>query len=245
MSVSNNPAGRIKDILTHLRNANQRGPILHAWAAAFECDAGDTRALMVGLLNLGQLNDLAREVTLRYVDDCPGFYLEPFASVEALCNHWHMETPLVSVPGNPSEATMTALAFVDHHLARHFATNAPGTSDQIAALIATLDTLLEDCLRAEMDTELKLLLIRQVQSIRAALVNFRVSGPEGLEAALEQAYGSMMRNRDTVKAGQASGDTRLERFFDILGKTSDLQSGFQLIQPALAPAAMLLLSVFN
>jgi hypothetical protein len=107
--------------------------------------------------------------------------------------------------------------------------------------MAKLDDLIEECLNSELPHELQSALVRQLQTIRSSLLEFRISGPAGLGAALEQAAGSVIRHGDAIRTELAAHNSIVEKFFDLLGKANDIASGYQLIAPSLLPVSMMML----
>jgi hypothetical protein len=231
--VKSNPVGRLKDVMGQLMQyPKPSANISRAWSEVFGCDLQDTRSLMEGIIRVAKLNDEARSATTQYVEDCPDFYLAPFRQVDQLCSNMQMQTPMSTVPGFPNEGMMIALSFVEHKLDAHYRDAPPAQSAQIDDLIQSFDALLKECLTATMNEALRTVLVRQLHSIRTALMTFKITGPDGLEAAINQAYGYLFRNEDLIKK-QGAGDEKVVRFFDILGRANDLASSYQLIAPAL------------
>ncbi|WP_143524608.1 MULTISPECIES: hypothetical protein [Pseudomonas] len=239
--MKNNPVGRLKDTMGQFTGYhNQGASISRVWCKVLGCEPSETRKIMEGMLSVMKLNDDARAATERYIENCPDFYLAPFRQIEQLCAHMQMQTPMTSVPGFPNDAMIVSLTFMEHQLDAYFGATPSDQEAQIELLLQSVDELLEECLAATMNDKLKAALVRQLHSIRTALMTYKITGPEGLEAAVEQALGSLFRHQNLVSE-HASGDTKISRFVDLLGRANDLASSYQLIAPALAPISTLFL----
>lgn len=140
---------------------------------------------------------------------------------------------------------MTALEFIEHLLDAHFLKSAPGTQDKVVTVLAKIDELIESCLASDLADELKRLFVRQLQSLRSALFDYRLSGPVGLEAALDQAAGCVLRNQATIKAELINKNPFVIGFFDVLGKVNDLTTGYQTAAIVLAPVGAMRLNILK
>ena len=243
MAVKHNPAGRLRDLMDQVRSQpKQQTPIGSIWGAIFDCDPRDTRSIIKGLGNVIDLTEEARAATKDKIANCPEFYLAPYDKIDQLCGHMHMETPWRQVAGAPDAAIMTALEFVEHLLAPYFGTASEDNEEKIIGLLSTLDQLIEECVRSDLGEDLKTLFVKQLQSLRSALLNFRIGGAQAIQEAVDQATGSLVRYREVVKHELDAGNTVVSKFFDTLGKINEIAAGYQLAMPALTAVSTLLLS---
>ena len=246
LEIKNNPVGRLRDALNKFKdNARPDTQIMHLWANVFDCSATDTQAIFGGISMMFRLNSEARNATLAYTKDSPAFFFKPFDQVDELLSVMAMHTQWNSVRAMVNDQIMTALEFIEHLLDANFLKSAPGTQDKVVSVLAKIDELIESCLASDLTDELKRLFVRQLQSLRSALFDYRISGPVGLEAALEQAAGCVLRNQAAIKAELTEKNPFVMSFFDVLGKVNDLTSGYQTAAIVLAPVGAMLLNILR
>ena len=244
--IKNNPVGRLREVVIQFKDkAVKEAPVGRLWAATFECYETDGKAIFKGIGLMFDLNDEARHAVDRLAPNSPPFFYTPLDKIDQLLSVMSMGTPWGHVLSFLDSATMTALEFLEHTLDHHYAKPVAGTQNKISDLITKLDELISACLASDLETELKNLLIRQLNSLRGALLEFRLSGPAGLEAALEQAAGSVLRHQEAIKAELTTGNPIMKQFFDLLGKANDIASGYQMAAPALTSVGLTLLNLLK
>lgn len=246
METKNNPVGRLRDILNKFKvQARPDTQISHLWAHVFDCDVTDTRAIFGGINLMYQLNFEARSATNSFAPGSPEFFFKPFDQVEQLLSVMAMHTQWNSVRELANDQTMTALEFIEHLLDAHYSKSAIGNNDKIVSLLAQIEELMESCLSSSLDDDMKRFFVSQLQALRTALLEFRISGPAGLEAALDRASGAVLRNQVGIKKELESSNPFVTDFFDVLGKVNDLTAGYQSAALILAPAGSMLLSILR
>lgn len=244
MENKNNPVHRLRENLLLLKaGARNDGQLLQQWAKVFDCSPGDAIKIFNGIGLMYRLNSEARDATQTFSPGSPDFFFKPFAQIDQLLSVIALQTQWATVAPLVNEETITALAFIEHSIDRNYSKSAPGSEEKIPDLLTQIDALIESCVTANLDVELKKIFVKQLQALRSALLSFRISGPSGLEDAMAQVTGALMRNQAVIKDKLDKNDPFSAKFFDILGKANDLTAGYQTAVLALAPIGTLLLDV--
>ncbi len=97
--------------------------------------------------------------------------------------------------------------------------------DELASLIAELDTLQESIAISSLSAYVKEFVLRQIDLIRTSLRQYRIGGIAPVEAALEATYGAIRRSSTAisrqVEAASPDDKTLLTRFQTVLSKTAE------------------------
>lgn len=244
MEIANNPVGRLHQIMAELRTCGSpEHKIGDMWAMVFRCEPEDTQAIYKGITSLFALNADAQDAVKRFVPGSPPFFLDPFTKIDQLLSNRALHSQWRNQSHWLDEATMTALTFVEHSLDSHYSTVPVGTNEKLTELLKKVDELIEACLSSDMSKDLIGVFVQQLQALRSAALQFRIFGPEGLEAALDQASGAVLRHQTAIKTELAGGNGLVHQFFDLLGRGNDLVSAYQTAAPAIAPVVVMLLDI--
>ncbi|MCP3791218.1 hypothetical protein [Pseudomonas sp. N2-11] len=232
----NNPTGRLLDLMTTAQTIHDNAVTSEAWAKIFQCDSSDTVGLFQALAKLLLLVEEARQATQEFIPGDKTIFLEPFAAVENMLRHPHMGSSWSSYKRNLTESVMQGLRFGSHALAFSYPEKSLDES-QIKDLLTSLNELLEDCLKADLPQALKTLFAQNLESLRRALVTYRISGPLGLQDELDRISGAILRQQDFIKASAEDPESYsfTNRFFELIGRVNDsvqiVQTGFALAAP--------------
>jgi hypothetical protein len=107
--------------------------------------------------------------------------------------------------------------------------------DDLAELEARLNALFAFTARAELDPALRAVSLDILQSLRAAVADYRIHGASGLEEAVERAVGKLTVHYLRVKKqGGALDLDHVDRLLDVILKVEALLAKAQVYLPALA-----------
>ena len=245
METQNNPTGQLLDLMTVARAQGPNQFTMLALAKVFGCEAEDSISLSRGIISAIDLCAQGRAATKKFIPGDKSIFLAPFDKIEALFSRMNLLAEWSSYLPHLNDSVIGALQFGNHSLSLTYAGDSPETPREVRDFISRLDALLEECLTSELAPELKTLFLRHLESLRSALLDYRVNGAKSLERVLDEVAGSMARHQSTVGPEYKSGHIFIKGFFDTLGKINDLVSAGQNIYLLGAPAAPLLLSVLN
>ncbi|PWK31092.1 hypothetical protein [Pseudomonas sp. OV226] len=236
-----NPFQRLYELLDSARKAPNHETSLDVWAKVFKISPSDLPGLIYALRSLMDDVSHCRTVVEKFVPGDKARFLVPLDRVDALLANQNLLTQWNSYKSYLDDATMLGLGFGIYAMSQFHPASSSESSPQINEFIKKLDMLLEECLDSEIAPELKKLFIKHLEAIRAALLGFLVDGGEALEAAVDNAIGSILRHGESIKAEPGSGKEFVKGFFDVLGKVNDLVSGYQTTAQIASSAAVTLL----
>lgn len=246
MDDMQNPFERLYNLLDIARGLPAHHTALDVWASAFKISPSDLPGLISSLQSLIDDVSHCRTVVEKFVPGDKTRFFVPLDRVDALLTNQNLLGLWSAYKSYLDEATMLGLGFGIYAMSQFHPASSSSSSPQIIEFIKKLDELLEECLVSEIAPELKKLFIKHLEAIRAALLGFLVDGGEALEAAVDNAIGSILRHGESIKAESGSGKEFVKGFFDVLGKVNDLVSGYQTTaQIASSTAVTLLLPLIS
>lgn len=246
MDEIQNPFHRLHEQLSTARGLSANSATIDVWASVFQCDASNSALLVKGLSALMDLVSESRTAAERFIPGDKTRFLVPLDRVDDLLRTQHLAKPWAQFKPYLDDGTMVALDFGVYAMSQYYPGASAEGSEQIRDFVQKLDDLLEECLKSDLSPELKKLFLKHLESLRAALMKFRVEGVKGLEDAMDTIIGSIHRNSGPITAEPESEKAIIQKFFDVLGKVNDLISGYQTAAQIAAPAVTaLLLPVLN
>lgn len=244
MRVRNNPAGRLLDLLEELRNTHNNMTVRLALANLFNADENDTGEILRLLADLSRLVRDAKAATLQIPNVDTALYLAPYLRLEDMIAHISLDKAWHVVKGPLDDKVMIELRFGADLLSRTIS-SAELEEGDVVRFLDELDALLKDALSSDLPDQLKRLFARNLESIRHALLAFKMVGADGLQGELDGVLGAIIRHRDEiVNAGDGGPKQKLlERLFTLV---SNINEAVSLTQTAvsLAPPVTLFLTSF-
>lgn len=239
-----NPIEELFNILEVLDQQSPTAPALKAWSVALDFNPADT--VDVTLKFSWVLDLIARcKSASQHIPGDKDLFLAPLARIEELLQTQNLLGQWASSSHYLDAATMTGLKFGIYAMQQFYPGAKPEQSVVTREFIEKLDKLLEECLRSELSDMVKNLFVKNLESIRAALIRTRFEGQDGLDDLLDSVYGSLCRHSGAINSEPPEHTDIIKRFFAILGQANDLVSGWQNVSPLLAYSAPLLLPMFK
>lgn len=239
MEVKNNPAGRLYDILDLARHQNPKQPARKAWGAVFEVEPDDTGTLLQMLADLLKLvhETKAAIQCLNNVDQ--DLHLRPFRKIEALLSSINLDATWENWQKQIDETTLYGLQFSADKLSR-ISGFSQVDSDEIAKLRALVEELFNTVIDSTLPDELKLLLLRNLESIRLSLAAYRVRGIEGVNQEIERALGSVLLHKEKIQESSPEERSLWKSFFDLVKRLNQVVSLARNGEALAAPAILAL-----
>lgn len=231
MDVKTEPAGRLIDILEEARAKPETSSVRVVWGEVFGVDAEETGTILKMLAELIQLVSHAKYQIQKLEGVDNELYLYPFRRVEKLLSTINLEASWKHNKGIIDDQTIFGLKFGSDRLNREIKISAIKEKD--LELIKTSLTELSDLVQnSDLEIELKRLLVRNLESLRRAIVAYKINGIEGLETELEACVGAVVLNKDKVKraADAPKGKTILEKYFSCLNFVNKTVSAAQNVE---------------
>lgn len=227
--MQNNPAARLYSLAKRLRATSANGPPAKLWALALDIPidhemTGPTLVPVVqGILAfLDLLNETETGLNELEFDD---FYSEAFPPLRRVA-----QTSLSNLRANQSnltrpitDETLTLLRVIAAEWGKKKPD--PGIDEQILKEIqAEAHDLFEAVKRAEIEEDLKHLILSLTAEIEQAIQQYRIGGPQGLKRALALIVGQANLNIEMVDKARAGERSRIwwSRFYKIAVKFSEI-----------------------
>lgn len=244
MEVKNNPAGRLYDILDSARRQNPKESARKAWAAVFQVEPGDTGAILQMLADLISLMGEARTSIQRLEDVDQGLHLRPFAKIQSLLSTINLDATWEHWRNQIDETTLYGLQFSSDKLSR-VSGSTQISSDELAEIRATVDELVATVADSRLPTELKALLLRNLEAIRLSLTAYVVRGIDGIRAEVERSLGSILLHQEAISQTAPEDRKVCDRFFKLVGRLGQLVSLAYTTKELAAPAIKALEQLFH
>jgi hypothetical protein len=217
MEVKTESAGRLLDILSEARNKPAQTKVRKVWADIFGIKEDDTGTILRMLADLIQLTYKTKSQikNLEHIDHA--LYLKPFVKIETMLSSINLEAQWQSWQQQIDEPTIYGLQFCSDRLNRetNFTTLKNSDLEQIKKAIEELSNSVSD---SNLETPLKLLLIRNLESLRQALIAYKIKGIDGIETELELNMGSLFLNKDKIVASADKQESKsfFQKYFKFL-----------------------------
>lgn len=219
LEVKNNPAGRLHDLLRVAQVQPATLQARNAWAVVFGVEVGDTAALLQMLADLICLVSETKKSIERIEDVDHNIYLKPFKKIEEFLTQVNLDARWEKWKNQLDEPTLYGLQFAADKLSRVSGCTSI-TEDEIDEIRKELEEFVTSILQSDLPQGLKALLLGNLESIRRALLAYRVRGVEGIEGELERAIGSLVLHKEEIppEGDKSLARTFWERFFTFVDR---------------------------
>lgn len=217
MEVKTEPAGRLFDILQEARSKPEQQKVRKVWADVFGVEESDTGTILRMIADLIQLTYKTKSQIEALDDIDHKLYLKPFNKIERLFSSINLEASWHGLKNLIDEPTIYGLQFCSDKLNRNSKITALKNSelDQIKKSLTELSDMISN---SSLESSLQLLLLRNIESLRQALIAYKIKGIDGIETELELSLGSLVLNREKVKecVAKSSSGGVFEKYFKVL-----------------------------
>ena len=211
--MQNNPAARLYDLARRLRSTSRNGPPARLWAQAFDIPiniemTGPSFFHVVQqiLAFLELLNETEAGIHELEFDH---FYWEAFPPLRRVVqvSLSNLRTNQRNLTGPITDETLTLLRVI----AAQWEKNKPDPKideEVLKEIRAEAHSLFEAVKRAEIDPQLKRLILSLTSEIEQAIQQYRIGGPEGLKRALALIVGQANLNIEIVEKARTDQHAR-------------------------------------
>lgn len=239
MDIKNNPAGRLFDILTAARNQSARDSARNAWATVFEVDRKDTGTILKMLADLIDLTHETKESIKRLNDVDHALHLTPFGNIENMLSTVNLDGAWEPCKNLIDDMTLLGLRFNADKLSR--ASGFTHVADEdLVEIRKSLDELINKVVDSSLEADLKSLLLRNLESVRHALVSYRVRGIQGLQDEVEKSFGSMLLRKGDIAKSSEEHKEVWHSFYTLIDRVHKLVSLARDSKELAAPAVLAL-----
>lgn len=192
---SSNPAGRLHQALSAALKQPNNASMGKVWANVFDVDSKDRGEVLRLALTLANQIDLAKKEVRAVSGAEHDLYLKHLEAVEtAFCETSLNENlkRFASRLGNNKGTTLEALAFASDMLRRE---NSKGelAADERQDLLEMVEEVASAIHQADVDADLKAVLMEHVERLRRAILEYELRGREGIVETLDMNLGFALR----------------------------------------------------
>lgn len=226
MANNNNSAGRLYNILSAVKPTPVHITCRNAWASYFSIVPTETATLLQVLAKLLTLVTEAKKEIGHLAGVRHELYLAPFDNIEGAFASFNLEVPWNNFVTFLDATTMLGLEFAADTLALQ----RPETTisqEKLTEIQAEVEALTQKIVASSLPIALKTLLLENLEKIRRAILDYRITGVAGLSDVVDGSFGSTIRYRDEIKEGMDKSDENKEifaGFFKIVGNLSGLMT---------------------
>lgn len=240
MEIKNNPVGRLYDIYCEARGHNEASITQDVWVSVLGAPAGNVGELLRLIADVIRLQGEAKQALIDGVEGDPTIFLTPFEKLDQLFSRIQLSAQWVHSKQYLDDTTLSALAFGNHFLQNKY-NKSPLTAYQASEFIKKLDELLRECLDSELPEPLMKLFQKNLESLRSALISYKILGIQGLEDEIDRTLGALSRHGTAIQ--QEANDTARGFMKSVFEAISNINESIQLTETTakIATAATLAL----
>lgn len=216
MEVKSDPAGRLCDLLQDARRKGDTNKVRAVWASVFGVDESDTGSILRMLADLIQVSYQTQE-RIKELDGIDHeLFLKPFINIEKLLSQLNLDASWQSGKRFLDDPTILGLQFCSDRMRRELVISTVDHSE-IENIQKTLSDLTEMVLKINFEASLKATLIRNIETLRQAIIAYRIKGIDGIEAELQASFGSIVLKREDVKKAANESPEKKNFFIKYIG----------------------------
>ena len=199
--ASNNPAGRLHDLLKRAKALPDNSPTLDAWGKLL-FEKGDNKTTSAVLARIGMVIQLPAE-TLKALEGVPGIdaalHLGWVSVVENAFCRMRLDATINHLTHNVDDATLVKLHAADHALSQ-YSPEPSLTPDHLTRLNTKIDDLREEIETGDgLPHEVRTFLLEQLLGIQVAVDTYRIRGARGLRDAVNRALGALTTEEQATR----------------------------------------------
>jgi hypothetical protein len=216
MPKSNNPVGRLYEILRALQKAatNQNDRLDAIISKVFKIEANDSSQLLEIYLELLNLTKDSGKEIRRLPEASHELHLRAIRVIERAFITQSLHSSWASFSKHLGASTMTGLEHTADNLSYLGEKTVP--TEDLENLQREVGELLELVTKTEMNEKLKAFLVEHLEKIHQALLYYRIKGARGLKDALERIMGAVIIFR-TENPHQKAPDNVQSKFGSVMG----------------------------
>lgn len=191
---ANNPAGRLLTLLEEGKRKPKDKPSYQIWAELLECESEDFTDTLRRLGLVQQLPFRARQqiISIPHIDI--DLYLKWIPKVELAFRRVRLSSNWQDFIGHIDDATLLALQFCDDRLSR--SVDIELTHKDLEDIRIDVDDVNKAIADDDLDAETYTFLADHLRRIERSVIEYGITGHEGIREASELSLASIATNRD-------------------------------------------------
>lgn len=227
--MQNNPAARLYNLARRLRSTSGNGPPVKLWAQALDIPINQEMTgppfFQVVQEILAFLNLINETKTCLHELEFDDFYSEAFPPLMQVVevSLSNLRTSRSNLTRPLTDETLTLLRVIAAELSKR-KPDPKIDEERLKEIQSEAHDLFESVKRADIDGDLKRLILSLTAEIEQAIQQYRIGGPEGLKRALDFIVGQAKSNIDLIGKANDDEGARISwnRFSKIAVKFSEI-----------------------
>jgi hypothetical protein len=234
ISKLDHPVIRLYGIISKARKTPAEVASRYAWADAFGVPRDNLMLIYTSLVDLSKLVKIAK-LTIEELDDVnKEYYLKPIHVVETILANPNLEQQWGPSKGQLDDVTMLAFQMASNTMSIGVK-NEIISEEKLGNIQKEVEKIIEKIIPEDIGSkDLKMLLINHLEIIRRSIINYRITGADGLKEAIANSIGLLFIEKENIKENIGNHEKRRiiwKEFLDILANLSQLASlGIQIGQ---------------
>ena len=221
MQEALNPASRLLVLLKSALPGDPSQQMTSVWATLFDLPEQSEMAVVRCLIAMADCLDETKRLLSTRDGINLALYTSEFSSIEAALapgtlrhNRQQVLTPYLQ------PTVLTRLEFCAEEL-RRFYREEPIPAEDLAAIQIAVDALFNQVYESRLDSLLRVVLLEELEKLRAALVTYRIRGAKGLADSCRSLIGTLVTQDSSAAAAAPEARPLLAKFAQIAKQVSE------------------------
>lgn len=224
MDTPSNPAALLLRILQNMRAHTGDASTLNVLARAVGQNPTDLVGLSRSIVSIAELNARAKQAIELHVFGEKDMYLSPTKQIDEILADLNLTAPWRHQSHKIDDALIMGLKYADHFLSNSAAASHRSDMVTASALASSVEALIEDCLKADLDEDLRTFFADILERLRSGLTQFKIYGSAAFDRMLDEIVGAINRRRIQIDDQSEEAKSFIGRVFDTIGRVNDLVS---------------------
>lgn len=225
MDELENPAKRLHALLSSARKQNGKRPSGEVWATVLNIELSNQGELLVRIADMIHLVDKVKRSITNLNDANHNLLLERIHNVETIFTNLNFNQAWEVNQKYLDETTMYSLRVCSDVLSKGIG-NKEVSEEELKKIQSSVEELLNSTLNAEIDSELKSIVIENLEAIRKSIIGYRINGVDGMRQALEKSIGATIMHKKLREEFSKDKDANpfVQKYRSVLGNLFRLVS---------------------
>jgi len=228
-----NPAGRLLVLLRSALPGDPNQQMTSVWATLFDLPEQSEMSVVRCLVAMADCIDEIKRLLATREGINLALYTSEFSSIEAAIAPGVLrQTRQQALIPYLQPTVLTRLEFCAEEL-RRFYREDPIPVEDLSAIQSAVEELFKQVFESGIDSLLRIVLLEELEKLRAALVMYRIRGAKGLADACRSLVGTLSTQGASTAAATPEAQPLLSRFAKIIKQVSDVTTNAMSIYKAI------------
>lgn len=233
MNDALNPAGRLLVLLKSALPGDPNQQMTSVWATLFDLPEPTEMSVVRCLIAMADCIDETKRLLGTREGINLVLYTSEFSSIEAAIapGVLRQNRQQTLIP-HLQPTVLTRLEFCAEEL-RRFYQEEPIPAEDLSAIQSAVEDLFKQIFESDIDSHLRIVLLEELEKLRAAIVIYRVRGAKGLADACRSLVGTLVTQGSNEAAATPEARPLLRKFAQIIKQVADVTKNAMSIYKAL------------